>query len=193
VVGGTDPVSAILAEAANGYDLLMIGAPTMGSDAESLFGPVLDDLVKLAPCPTLVVRADLVPDDWVPARILVPTDGSPGSRKTLDLAFSIAGSEVQVAAVHVVTPSRSGIRTDLAQDITTEIDAVATRLGHAISTTVIEAVDVETGILRAVETTGADLLLLGTSVRAGTTRLHLGPRVEYLARHSPCPVIILNA
>lgn len=193
VVGGTDPVSAILAEAANGYDLLMIGAPTMGSDSGSLFGPVLDDLVKLAPCPTVVVRADAVPDEWVPTRILVPTDGSPGSRRTLDLAFSIAGSEVQVTAVHVVTPSRSGIRTDLAQDITTEIDAVATRLGHSISTTVIEATDVETGILRAVETTKADLLVLGTSVRAGTSRLHLGPRVEYLARHSPCPVIILNA
>jgi len=98
-----------------------------------------------------------------------------------------------VTAVHVVTPSRSGMRTDLAQDITAEIDAVATRLDHPISTTVIEAVDVETGILRAVENTRADLLVLGTSVRAGTSRLHLGPRVEYLARHSPCPVIILNA
>jgi nucleotide-binding universal stress UspA family protein len=193
VVAGTDPVSAILAEAANGYDLLMIGAPTMGSNAESLFGPVLDDLVKLAPCPTVVVRADQVPDDWAPARILVPTDGGPGSRRALDLAFSIAGSGVQVTAVHVVTPSRSGMRTDLAEAITSEIDAVATRLDHAISTTVLEAIDVETGILRAVESARADLLVLGTSVRAGTTRLHLGPRVEYLARHSPCPVIILNA
>ena len=55
-----------------------------------------------------------------------------------------------------------------------------------------EAVDVETGILEAIEATGADLLILGTSVRAGSTRLHLGPRVEFLARNAPCPVVIIN-
>jgi nucleotide-binding universal stress UspA family protein len=73
------------------------------------------------------------------------------------------------------------------------MQAVATRLHQRIETDVREAADVESGILEAIERTGADLLVIGTSVRAGSTRLHLGPRVEYLARHAPCPVVIINA
>jgi nucleotide-binding universal stress UspA family protein len=58
---------------------------------------------------------------------------------------------------------------------------------------VVEAVDVELGILTVVREVSADLLILGTSVRSGTRRLHLGPRVENLVTHAPCPVVILNA
>jgi nucleotide-binding universal stress UspA family protein len=50
----------------------------------------------------------------------------------------------------------------------------------------------ETGILAYIEETDPDLLILGTEVRAGTTRLHLGPRVENLVRLAPCPVVVLN-
>jgi nucleotide-binding universal stress UspA family protein len=55
-----------------------------------------------------------------------------------------------------------------------------------------EAEDVEAGILAAVVDTGADLLVLGTAVRAGTSRLFLGPRVERLLERVPCPVLVLN-
>ena len=72
-------------------------------------------------------------------------------------------------------------------------EIVATRMGQHAETEVREAEDVETGILEAVEDFGADLLILGSSVRAGTTHLHLGPRVEYLTRLAPCPVVILNS
>ena len=66
-------------------------------------------------------------------------------------------------------------------------------LGHDARTHIREAAETETGILAAVEEFRPDLLVLGTSVRAGTTRLHLGPRVEYLVRHAPCPVVVVNS
>jgi nucleotide-binding universal stress UspA family protein len=50
----------------------------------------------------------------------------------------------------------------------------------------------EAGILAYIEETQPDLLILGTEVRAGTTRLHLGPRVEHLVTSAPCPVVVLN-
>lgn len=190
-VQSDDPARAILEEAAHDYDLMMIGTPAMSAGGGSLFGPMLDDLVRMAPCPTMVVRGGTVAVSWVPGRILVPMDGSRSARKALELAFAIAGDEGDVEAVYVQTPTLSGTR-DFASDITTELRALATQLDQRMSTDVVHASDVERGILRSLEASGADLLVMGTSVRAGTTRLHLGPRVEYLARNAPCPVIILN-
>jgi Kef-type K+ transport system membrane component KefB len=191
-VQSEDPASAILEEAGHEYDLLMIGTPTMSEAEGSLFGPMLDDLVRLAPCPTIVVRGDTVDPSWKPTKILVPMDGSPGSRKALELAFAIAGSEVEVEAVHVQTPALSGARSDFASDITSELKALADQLDQRMSAEVVQASDVAQGILQTIEESGADLVVMGTSVRAGTSRLHLGPRVEYLARHAPCPVVVLN-
>ena len=193
-VSGHDPVEVILSEAEADYDLLVIGTPTLSQSQDSLFGPVIDDLIKLSRTPTLVVRGENVREDWKPTRILVPANGSSSSRNAADLAFAIAGSEAMVTGVHIVTPTRlAGLRTNLALDVTAELEVVATQLGQEVQTVVREAEDVETGILDAVDEFDADLLVLGTSVRAGTTRLHLGPRVEYLARLAPCPVVILNS
>jgi Kef-type K+ transport system membrane component KefB len=194
IVSSQDPVQTILAEAEADYDLLVIGTPTMSPSQDSVFGPVIDDLIKLSKTPTLVVRGENVPDDWSPTRILVPANASASARNAADLAFAIAGSDALVTGVHVVTPTRlAGMRPSIALDVTADFEILATRMGRLVQTEVREAEDVETGILGAIEELEADLLVLGTSVRAGTTRLHLGPRVEYLTRLAPCPVVILNS
>jgi Kef-type K+ transport system membrane component KefB/nucleotide-binding universal stress UspA family protein len=193
VITGPDPVQAILGEAQRDYGLMMIGTPAMSDAGDALFGPVIDDLVKLSPIPTIVVRGGSVDDDWRPTRILVPSNGTLSSKRATDLALVLARPEDVVTGVHIVTTGGLLSRPGLAVDITNELQAVATRLQQTIETDVREAVDVETGILEAIEATGADLLILGTSVRAGSTRLHLGPRVEFLARNAPCPVVIINA
>jgi Kef-type K+ transport system membrane component KefB len=193
IVSSHDPVETILAEAEADYDLLVIGTPTMSPSQDSVFGSVIDDLIKLSKTPTLVVRGENVPDDWSPTRIVVPANASTSSRNAADLAFAIAGSDALVTGIHVVTPTRlAGMRPSIALDVTADFEIVATRMGQHVQTEVREAEDVETGILDAIEELEADLLVLGTSVRAGTTRLHLGPRVEYLTRLAPCPVVILN-
>jgi nucleotide-binding universal stress UspA family protein len=194
IVSGREPVQAILTEAEADYDLLVIGTPTLSQSQDSLFGPVIDDLIKLSQTSTLVVRGENVSDDWKPRRILVPANGSTSSRNAADLAFAIARSDAAVTGVHIVTPTRlAGLRTNLALDVTADLEIIATRLGQEVLTVVREAEDVETGILHAIDEFDADLLILGTSVRAGTSRLYLGPRVEYLARMAPCPVVILNS
>ena len=194
IVSSQDPVQTILAEAEADYDLLVIGTPTMSPSQDSVFGPVIDDLIKLSKTPTLVVRGENVAADWSPTRIVVPANASTSARNAADLAFAIAGSDAVVTGVHVVTPTRlAGMRPNIALDVTADFEIVATRMGQHAQTEVREAEDVETGILDAIDELEADLLVLGTSVRAGTTRLHLGPRVEYLTRLAPCPVVILNS
>lgn len=192
-VFGEEPVSMILAAADADYDLLVIGTPTLAGSDQTIFGPVIDDLVKLSTCPTLVVRGEDVAEDWNPRRILVPVSGSTSSRNAADLALAVAGDEAVVTGVHVTVPARVPTRQEMGSDITSELEAVASRLGQRIETRVREAPDVETGILEAIRDTGADLMVLGTSVRAGSRRLYLGPRVEQILREATCPVVILNS
>jgi Kef-type K+ transport system membrane component KefB/nucleotide-binding universal stress UspA family protein len=193
IVSSDRPTETILREAERGFDLMMVGTPTVSPRESTVFGTILDDLVKLAPCPTLVVRAEALASDWVPRRVVVPSKGTTSSSRALDLALALAGEDTFVTACHVLTPTLSGARSDLAQDIAVELEERARQLGRAVDARVVEAVDVELGILTVVREVSADLLILGTSVRSGTRRLHLGPRVENLVTHAPCPVVILNA
>jgi Kef-type K+ transport system membrane component KefB len=100
---------AILAEAARGYDLLVLGAPD-GPVARGTFGPLVDHVVARAPCAVLVLRArpwrsgtaDL-------ARIVVPTKGTAAERRAAELALAIArGTGARVVALAVVEPSPLG-------------------------------------------------------------------------------------
>lgn len=193
-LSGDEPVELILREAEADYDLLVIGTPALASSEQTIFGRVIDDLIKLSRCPTLVVRGDDVPAGWKPSRILVPVSGSSSSRNAADLALAVAGSDSVVTGVHVVVPTRVPTsRYALGGDVTEELETVAYQLGQQIETMVRESVDVETGILDAIIETEADLMILGTSVRAGSRRLYLGPRVEQIIRAAPCPVVILNS
>lgn len=193
VVVSDDPVAAILTEAQNDYDLMVLGTPTASSSSDRLFGQMIDDIVKLAPCPTMLVRGMAGDEDWQPMRILVPTNGTQAARRATELAFAIAGPQTEVTGIHIVSsnPGRP-TRGDLAVDVTAELEKVGLALGHTADTKIRRSLDPETGIIEAIDEFAADLLVVGTGVRAGTTRLHLGPRVEYLARNAPCPVVIIN-
>ncbi|HEX7097744.1 MAG TPA: cation:proton antiporter [Acidimicrobiia bacterium] len=188
-----DPVSAILREAESDYDLMVLGTPTARATRQSLFSDVIDDLVKLAPCPTMLVRGVANDEDWRPRRILVPVNGTAASRRAAELAFAMADEDVEMTAIHIVTPSPGVPRGDLAIEVTAEMEKVGLALGKVAATHIRRADDPESGIMAAIEEFQPDLLVLGTSVRAGTSRLHLGPRVEFLVRHAPCPVAVVNS
>jgi nucleotide-binding universal stress UspA family protein len=84
-------------------------------------------------------------------------------------------------------------RTSLGREF---VDDVA-RLGPAYSTPVEGHVimgrgDLSSDILSAVADQRADLVVMSTNVRPGSTRLHLGPQVEAILKHAPCPVLLLN-
>jgi Kef-type K+ transport system membrane component KefB/nucleotide-binding universal stress UspA family protein len=191
VVVDTDPVGSILFEAERDYDLMVLGTPTVTTTSDGLFGPLIDDLVKLSPCPTLLVRG-VTGDDGL-RRILVPSNGTTAARRASELAFAIAEEGTTVEGLHVITPSMVGASRDHAADVTAELEIVGDAMGKAPRTRVRHAESAEVGILSYIEEIQPDLLILGTEVRAGTARLHLGPRVESLVRSAPCPVVVINA
>lgn len=190
VVTGDDPVHSILSEAERDYDLMVLGTPMVRPDSDYLFGPPIDDLIKLSPCLTLLVRG--VGKSGGLRRILVPTNGTTAARRAAQLAFAIADEEGEIDGLHVVTPTLVGISRDLSAEVTAEMEVVGDAMGKTPRTAVRRNDTAENGILAYITETNPDLLILGTEVRAGTTRLHLGPRVENLVRTAPCPVIVLN-
>jgi Kef-type K+ transport system membrane component KefB len=188
-----DVVSAILREADGDYDLMILGTPSVDSSPENLFGPLIDDLVKLSPCPTLLVRGRQSELGWRPNRILVPTDGTQAARRAVELAFAVAAEDGQVEGLHIVTANSRRLDRSIENEVTAEIEEMGDALGSMPRTEVRRSDSAEEGIIEYVEEAPPDLLVLGTEVRAGTSRLHLGPGVEQLVRDARCPVVVVNA
>jgi Kef-type K+ transport system membrane component KefB len=190
VVTSSDPVRAILGEAERDYDLMVLGTPSIDEASDNLFGPLIDDLIKLSPCPTILVRG--VERREGLGRILVPSNGTLAARHAAELGFAIAEEGSEIDGIYVVTPTLVGATRDHSAEVTAELEVVGGAMGKVPHMTVRHHSSAETGILAYIEETNPDLLILGTEVRAGTTRLHLGPRVENLVRLAPCPVVVLN-
>jgi nucleotide-binding universal stress UspA family protein len=198
-----DPVRAVLDEAAKGYDLVLLGAAEVAANLDALFGSVVDDIVRMVSIPTLIVRGGPVEEGWQPNRILVPTDGTPASRRAADLAFGLAGPDTTVTVLHVVPSELSPVvsitdtgpvqRLDVAHEIVSEVRDRGIELGVATAAMVEIGPAVEEAILGIADQIGADLVVLGTSARTGTRRLYLGPRVERVLTGCPCPVAVLNS
>lgn len=125
--------------------------------------------------------------------VLIATNGTMASRRAAELAFAMVRPDADLLGVHIVTPTVLMGRGDGAFDVTAELERVGLALGHQTTTHVRTAEDAATGILSAIKGFNADLLVLGTNVRAGTNRLHLGLQVERLVREAPCPVVIVNS
>jgi nucleotide-binding universal stress UspA family protein len=203
VVNATDPVAAILKEADSDYDLLVLGASETDATGETLLGNVVDELVRLAPIPSLVVRGTEHDTDWRPRRIVVPTDGTAASRRAAELAFAIADPDAMVTIVHVIPNEGSAVlaaaalydpanRLESGRQIAEDLRVLGDSFGVATNTEIKMGQEPEDAILEIARRVGADLVVLGTSVRAGSRRLFLGPRVERILSACPCPVVVLN-
>ncbi|MFW5951945.1 MAG: cation:proton antiporter, partial [Gemmatimonadota bacterium] len=205
VVDGKRPTDAILDEADKDYDLLVLGAPENVTDGDAVFTSLIDSVVRMAPCPTMVVRGGEITEDWHPRSILVPTNGSLAARRAAEIAFVMAaGQEDAEVEVLTVTSEDRGIqhgdptarlrdrRLSVSHQVVHGLQKLGESLGARTIGTVEEGDDPVAVILREVDNRGHDLLVIGTGVRPGSERLHIGPRVERILIQASCPVVILN-
>jgi nucleotide-binding universal stress UspA family protein len=202
IVEAKNPVAAVLSEAERDYDLIVLGATEMDSTSEALFGGIVDEIVRLVPVPSLVVRGSSVDPLWRPRRIVIPTDGTPASRRAAELAFSVAESDALVTVIHVVSRG-SGLlgslvtddpahRLEIGHQIAGDIRQLGESFGVATETEVRMGPEPEDAILDTARRVNADLVVMGTSIRPASSRLYLGPRVERVLVACPCPVVVLN-
>jgi len=203
VIPGEDPAIVILNEAQKDYDLLMLGAPQKGNDFGMLFSPVIDKIVRMSPCATLVVQGNIEHADW--KKILVPTNGRVSGKSAVEVAFSLAsGKESEVTLLTVVQGffddwyMENRVNPDAgrgfisARQILTELREIGIALGVKTKTLVRSGDDPVDVILDVARNGERDLIVIGTDIRSGSHRLFLGPTVERLLRNAPCPVIVVN-
>jgi nucleotide-binding universal stress UspA family protein len=195
-------VQAVITEAERDYDLVVLGATEMDSTAEALFGGVVDEIVRLAPVSSLIVRGGTTAPGWRPRRIVLPTDGTMASRRAAELAFAVIEPDGLVTVVHVVPKETSAVTAVMADDpanrleighqIAADLRQLGESFGVATETEVRMGPEPEEAILETARRINADLVVLGTSVRPASQRLFLGPRVERVLASCPCPVVVFN-
>jgi Kef-type K+ transport system membrane component KefB len=203
VVVGTAPGEAILQEAQKDYDLLILGATEPKPGTGSVFHPLVDEMVRMAPCPSIVVRPARGAGNWPPRQILVPTNGSRAARNAAELGFALAGHESEVLVLHAIQrksdayllgPARAqrNREHENATQIIEELQALGASHGVRTEGIVQTASDAETAVLNTIHAHGVDLVILGTDVRPASERLFLGPRVERILAAVPCPALVVN-
>jgi len=197
-------LESILDEVKKDYDLLIVGATERQKKSDMLFNPIVDNLVRLSPCPSIVVQSSNVADDWRPSRILVPTNGSLASKRAAEIAFGIAyHAHDQVHILNVVESkdnfasldiegSSKERRLSFAYQIVDELKKLGESLNVNTFTEVEIGEDPDKVILKMSKEKNFDLIILGTDIRPGTDKLYLGPRVERILNNCACPVLVVN-
>jgi Kef-type K+ transport system membrane component KefB/nucleotide-binding universal stress UspA family protein len=204
VVISNNTLESILDEVRKDYDLLIVGATERNKNSDMLFNPIVDNLVRLSPCPSIVVQSSDVSDDWMPSRILVPTNGSLASKRAAEVAFGIAFHEHDQVHILNVVESKEGYssldiegslkerRLTFAHQTVEELK----RLGESLKVNTFTEIEVgeepDAVILKMSSENNFDLIVLGTDIKPGTDKLYLGPRVERILNNCTCPVLVVN-
>ncbi len=204
VVIGDSPDNLILDELKRDYDLLILGASEGQSNSDVLFTPLVDFLIRMAPCPTMLVQGQRLQEGWQPKHILVPSNGSQASRRAAEVGFALVNNgDAEITILQVVEENRSSWHLDASDTVITRQKQIAQEaveklreLGTLQGVTATAEVQVgsqpETVILETAKSRDMDLIILGTNIGVGSDRLYLGPRVERILRSAPCPVIVIN-
>lgn len=197
-----DPAAAIAAEAALGYDLLVMGATEAD---EGTFNTVIDRVLARASIPSVVVRFPAGGEvaEGLPGRTLVPVAASQSTRAAEEFAYSVAkAGSGRAFALHVVNrPEGQGVLLEgpsveeslrAGQELVLEAAEFGDRLGVRVDTGVRVAPNAEEEIVAFANSGSFDLLVLGASARSLTNRPFYGHRVSYMLDHSDLPVAVVG-
>lgn len=135
-------------------------------------------------------------------RVLVPTDGSPGMKRVVAHAASLAevhGATLEL--VYVVNSSAvanlpmesswEGVAEMLREEGENALEAAAELAGVEVERTMLEG-NPAREIVEYAKRSGADLVCMGTHGRGGLNRLLLGSVAERVVRASEVPVLTVR-
>jgi Kef-type K+ transport system membrane component KefB/nucleotide-binding universal stress UspA family protein len=197
-------VAAILAEANLGYGAIGVGA-VEEPHGHRLLPEFIEQLLNATPIPLVIVRRgqDLVDDGRPltrPRRILVPVTGNAASRAGQEVAHLVSrNTGADMRLLHVVTrpPAQPDARPTRRVGRTSATAVVEEARQHAAGKDVDAEVLLREGafsgeeIEREVDRTGADLLVVGTTVRRIGEEPFLGHTVEHLLEHVCGPTVVV--
>ena len=203
-IGGATVAGAICAEAARGYDLIVMGS----GPGLAIGGGIVEDVVASAPCHVAIVKAAGPPAGPAVAapfkNILVPVDGSVASRTAAELALRYAeatGAELSLALLTERRPQAAAY-SDVSGTHPPEVQITSAAELERISV-VFRATRLRPRLLhlaydprssavtQALERGGYDLVVLGAENRAIQHRLFFGYENERLIRATRVPVLVV--
>jgi nucleotide-binding universal stress UspA family protein len=129
--------------------------------------------------------------------VLIPTDGSDGTRRSINHGLTIAGRfDATVHALSVVPEGPLGtLQTDeaipAAERAVERVEADAAREGVDVVTAVDQGVPHEE-ILAYADEHGIDMIVMGTQGRTGLDRVLVGSVTERIVRMADVPVVTVR-
>ena len=137
--------------------------------------------------------------------VLVPTDGSEGTDRTLDHAISVAtDNEARLYVLSVIDKriylaADKEDQDDVLATLTEDAEAAVEEAGQRAREAGLDVVtEVRDGIpyreiLRHIDDVGIDLVAIGTHGRTGRDRLaNMGSVTERVVKNAPVPVLVVN-
>ena len=192
--------AAILAEAQNGYGLLLVGIDESRATSPGGFQAAVGKIVHaFEGHVAILVHGPSEPRNAGCSKILVPTTGADYSRFGAEIAIAIAkGCGGTITALHVATPPTES---DLlrrpqklqrpARALLSDIAALGTREGVRVASRAIVGAGKESAILRQANRGGHQLIVLGTKAWSGE-ELHFGHSAEAIIENAPGPVLVVK-
>jgi nucleotide-binding universal stress UspA family protein len=195
------PAAALL-EAAEGADLVVVGARGLGGFRGLLIGSVSQHVLHHADVPVAVIRGEVVDPPDGDERIVVGVDGSATSLRAL--AWALDEARLRRAAVEVVHTWQvptivspygeyGALDTSLEPAARQVLDDVmATADVHDVPTPIVQTVasgSAARAILDAAR--DADLVVIGSRGLGGFKGLLLGSVSHQVTHHAACPVVVL--
>lgn len=138
-------------------------------------------------------------------RIVVPTDGSAGTRRAIDHAVRLAATHgATIHAIYVVNSARyagfsmetawegiDGMLREEGQAAVADVEGIADARDVPVETALIDG-SPSAEIVRYAERQACDLVVMGTHGRGGINRLLLGSVAERVVRTSTVPVLTVR-
>lgn len=195
------PARAVLAEAGNAC-LVVLGSRGLGGFTGLLLGSVGVQVAAHAPCPVVVVRpAVSTPAARSSGRVVVGVDGSEASERALEFAFEAAVRRSQGVTVVRAWQAPMPVHPSLLIPLATLREGEHLLLLTSLATVRQRFPDVDVTIALvndhpahalAVESDGAELLVVGSRGLGGFAGLLLGSVSQAALRHARCPVAVVR-
>ena len=196
--------SAVLVDASQDAELLVVGARGRGTVSTVLLGSTSVEVVAKARCPVVVVR-QLPVAGSTPARVVVGSDGSALSGAAIGEAFAQAdarGLDLTVVQAWYIDLSTGGLAALSVESVSREVaEAERAAAAEAIAGWSEKYPDVKVHLhvlqahpVQAVveQSEGAALVVVGSRGRGGFRGLLLGSVSQGVLHHARCPVMVVH-
>jgi Kef-type K+ transport system membrane component KefB len=209
--GESDGAQAVLDEARLGYSVIALGSGAVSAeeaegDEAALVSPLADAVLSETSLPVVIVRQERN-GERVPLRfrrVLLPVAGGPASRTAEEIAYNLARTmSTSVVVTHVMhrrherTPALAGARRNHEQPARAANGVVRQALAHAQEHDVPTRTSLRAGpspaqeIVEEAVAAGADLVVMGTTIRSLEGRPFLGHTVEHVLHTADQAVVVV--